>query len=75
MTKAVRHGDWKLAVPKGGVAKARLYNLAKDPGETTDLAQHKPEKTAEMKALLAEWEKQTRPRGVKNDRKRRAIQR
>jgi arylsulfatase A-like enzyme len=49
--RVVRHGDWKLQVserPK----KNWLYNLAEDPTEQNNLAQTRPEKLEELKALL-----------------------
>jgi len=48
---AVRDGDWKLIRfhwKKG----EELYNLAKDPGEQTNLADKEPEKRKEMAAIL-----------------------
>jgi hypothetical protein len=62
---AIRKGDWKLvkapgggaeAGEKGGVATtqgAQLYNLAKDLGEQTNLADKEPEK---LKELAADWD-------------------
>ena len=56
---AVRAGDWKLIPTKAakGAKKAKLefqlYNLAKDPGETTDVAAENPEKAAALRKLLA----------------------
>ena len=57
----VRDGDWKLVsarAPDGSPPLAdrpyqwRLYNLAKDRGETTDLSARYPEK---VEALKAQW--------------------
>jgi arylsulfatase A-like enzyme len=53
---AVRDGDWKLIVasaPDGKSGKSELFDLAKDPNETTDLATRMPEKITAMKAKLA----------------------
>src|SRR5262245_32768126 len=55
----VRHGDWKLIVTssdskKGKTGQVELFNLAKDLGETKDLATELTEKVAEMKKRLAE---------------------
>jgi arylsulfatase A-like enzyme len=50
---ALVFGDYKLLVFERGWRKD-LYNLAEDPGETTDLAKKEPEKFSEMVAL---WEK------------------
>jgi arylsulfatase A-like enzyme len=56
---ALRHGDWKLAQPAEGPAE--LFNLALDPYETTDRAQSEPERTAELRALLAEQQARDQP--------------
>jgi arylsulfatase A-like enzyme len=55
--KTVLAGDWKLQVterPK----KDRLYNVAEDPTEQVDVADKNPQKVSELKALLAEHEKE-----------------
>ena len=49
--RAVRAGDWKLQVTKRP-AKARLYNLAVDPTERTDLAAREPERVAALRAMI-----------------------
>jgi arylsulfatase A-like enzyme len=55
---AVRSGDWKLLPVrrKQGDETSdpawELYNLAEDPGETTNLAATRPEKVEELKKLL-----------------------
>ena len=65
---AYRKGDWKLLLAKGsggwsmpsersmdaieGSLEAQLYNLASDPGETTNLYAEKPEIAAELLAQL-----------------------
>ena len=50
--RTVRHHDWKMATdPLMG--KTWLFNLASDPGESTNVAQENPEVVAEMMALLA----------------------
>lgn len=67
---AIRKGDWKLvkapagggveAGERGGVATtqgAQLYNLAKDIGEQTNLADKEPEKVRELAAAWDEWNK------------------
>ena len=42
--------------PVGGEVKpVLLYDLSKDPNETTDLAAQQPERVAEMTAALAAW--------------------
>ena len=63
---AIRKGDWKLVKGTGpelvrgagGVATtegAQLYNLAKDIGEKTNLAEKEPEKLKELAAAWNEW--------------------
>jgi arylsulfatase A-like enzyme len=58
---AVREGSWKLILAQGsgGWGKGgdqsqpvQLYNLAKDLGETKNLAAEQPERVEQMKALL-----------------------
>lgn len=51
---AVRSGDWKL-VQQRGQAKVELFNLAKDPAETTDLAPQNAAKVAELSKLYDAW--------------------
>ena len=74
---ALRMGDWKLisnedtnrpAANRANTRKARteplaLFNLAKDLGETTNLADREPERVAAMKARLAELLKNAVPPG------------
>ena len=54
---ALIRGDYKVIndLPGGGMGTTawRLYDIARDPGETNDLAAERPELTAE---LVAEWE-------------------
>ncbi len=52
---AVRHGDWKLVVSKGGSGKPELYNIAKDIGESTDLAPTHADKVAELQKIYDSW--------------------
>ncbi len=72
--RGLRKGDWKLvylpaikpegaAYLKAGVGdnQWRLYNLARDPGETTDLAASEP---AKLKELLADWDVYAKQKGV-----------
>jgi len=56
---AVRAGDYKLIkwYENGAV---ELYNLRNDISEKEDLAKKMPEKTAELKAMLAKWLKQVK---------------
>ncbi len=50
--KAVRKGDWKAVVP-GAEKPMELYDLAKDIGEATNVADRFPEVIREMKAIVA----------------------
>ncbi len=65
---ACRQGDWKLVrydpvadeVPgkrakKPGPAHTKLYNLARDQGETIDLAAKEPKKLRELEAVWKKW--------------------
>ena len=49
--QAVRFGDWK-AVKNGPQAPIELYNLAKDPGEASDLAKSHPDLVEKATALF-----------------------
>jgi len=49
--KSVRAGDWKLQLGVDGDT-AWLYNLANDPTEQSNLADTRPDKLAELTALL-----------------------
>ena len=52
---AVRHGDLKLVVSKGGSGMPYLYDLSKDIGESKDLAATQPAKVRELQALWDKW--------------------
>ncbi|MGH7958890.1 MAG: sulfatase [Opitutaceae bacterium] len=52
---AVRHGDMKLVVSRGGSPEPELYNLAADIGETKNLASAQPEQVKELHALWKKW--------------------
>jgi arylsulfatase A-like enzyme len=66
-SRALRFGEWKLVVHgDGDKRKTELYDLSKDPSETTDLAGSQPAKLAEMLAKLAEVAKRDRD-AVAND--------
>jgi arylsulfatase A-like enzyme len=49
--RAVRFGDWK-AIQFGADGEVELYDLSKDPGEKTNLAQSKPDVLATAKTHL-----------------------
>lgn len=62
--RAYRSGDWKLIftpIPMGGTGDWALYNLADDPGETTDVIAEHPEIAEE---LAAKWDDYARDNGV-----------
>ena len=52
---AIRHHDWKLLLPKGKKMEPMLFDLAKDPGETSDLAATHPEKVKQLSELYTQW--------------------
>ena len=54
---SIRDGDWKL-IEFYHYNNFELYNLAKDPGERTNLAKRNPSKAAELRAKLSAWQKQ-----------------
>ena len=73
---AVRSGDWKLVVSRGGSGTPELYNLAADIGEKTDLAGSEAARVAELQKLYDGWNaQQAEPtvrevdKGVKRQRK------
>jgi arylsulfatase A len=66
---AIRDGQWKLLLCPGsggwsfpkpgaddtaGMPEFQLYDLAKDPGETTNLVADHPDRVAKMKAMMEE---------------------
>jgi arylsulfatase A-like enzyme len=55
---AVRLGDWKLIEWFWG-KEAELFDLRADPGEKRNLAGENPAKTAELKAMLEKFRKET----------------
>lgn len=50
-SRALRQGDWKIT--DTGDGQWRLFNIAKDPGETSDLAASQPDT---LRKLAAEWD-------------------
>jgi arylsulfatase A-like enzyme len=55
---AIRSGDWKLLLAReegSGRELARLYDLARDPGESHDLAAANPGKVEELRAAWKAW--------------------
>jgi arylsulfatase A-like enzyme len=52
---AVRDGDFKLVVSRGGSGQPELYNLAEDIGESKNLASAQPAKVKQLQALWTKW--------------------
>lgn len=71
-SEAVRQNQWKLVVqhPKATPGsyenpRTELYHLAKDPGETNNLAQQHPEKVESMRTQLQTWLAETNATATK----------
>jgi len=62
-SSTVHDGGWKLVRYYGrgadGAPRDSLYHLAEDIGESNDLAEAKPEKAAQLAALLDAWLEET----------------
>jgi arylsulfatase A-like enzyme len=58
---AARRGEWKLVRDRRNEI-VRLYNVATDPGETTDLASSRPGIVRQLTADLKRWERGLMPR-------------
>jgi len=58
---AIRHGDLKLVVSKGGSGQPELYDLATDIGESKDLASAQSAKVIELQALWDKWNAEQAP--------------
>jgi arylsulfatase len=58
-SRALRQGDWKITDPGDG--QWRLFDIAQDPGETTDLSAVEPARRA---ALERAWDEYARSVGV-----------
>jgi arylsulfatase A-like enzyme len=54
---AVRQGDWKLVQydDAGTIIGRKLYNLARDVGEATDLMEKEPEQARTLEAAWQKW--------------------
>jgi arylsulfatase A-like enzyme len=63
---AVRQGDWKLVVSKGGTMQPELYHLADDIAEAKNLADSQPEKVKTLQALYDTWNKEQAEPTVKD---------
>jgi hypothetical protein len=53
--------------PKTPLPAALLYDLVKDPKETTDLAAREPERVKQMTATLKTWQASVRNSPAKKD--------
>ncbi len=58
---AVRKGDWKLIKIALLPGKTQLFNLAKDPSETTDVGAENPEIGKDLEARLLAYAKEQKP--------------
>ncbi|WP_414661786.1 sulfatase-like hydrolase/transferase [Horticoccus sp. 23ND18S-11] len=58
---AVRHGDMKLVVSKGGGTEPELYDLSSDIGESKNLASAQPAKVRELQTLWNTWSAEQAP--------------
>lgn len=55
---AMRKGKWKI-VENFETQSFELYDLSSDPGEENNLSSSNPEKLAQLKADLLDWQKET----------------
>ncbi len=58
---AVRKGDWKLIKIALLPGKTQLFNLAKDPGETNDVAADNPEIVKDLEGRLLAYAREQKP--------------
>jgi arylsulfatase A-like enzyme len=58
---AIRHGDMKLVVSRGGSGQPELYNLAADISESKDLAAAQPATVKELQSLYDAWNGEQAP--------------
>jgi arylsulfatase len=61
--RALRAGEWKI-VASGPAAAWELYDLARDRGETHDLASKHPEKVKELAAVWKQHDEEFRKQGA-----------
>ncbi len=57
-TSAMRQGNWK-AIEFFETQTVEIYDLSKDPGETTDLSKKMPDQARELTAALHAWQEET----------------
>jgi arylsulfatase A-like enzyme len=65
--RAIRHGDWKLVVGRGGGPTPELYNLADDLPESKNLADENTEKAQELTKLWDAWNAEQAPPSFPNE--------
>ena len=58
---AIRKGDWKLIKIALLPGKTELFNLASDPGETTNVAEQNPDVVRDLETRLVAYAKQQKP--------------
>ena len=58
---AIRKGDWKLVKIALLPGKTELFNLARDPSETTNVAEQNPDIARDLEARLLAYAKQQKP--------------
>ena len=58
---AIRKGDWKLIKIALLPGKTELFNLARDPGETTNVAEQNPDVVHDLETRLVAYAKQQKP--------------
>ena len=58
---AVRKGDWKLVKIALLPGKTELFDLAKDPGETTNVAEQNPDVVRDLEGRLLAYAKEQKP--------------
>jgi arylsulfatase A-like enzyme len=58
---AIRKGDWKLVKIALLPGKTELFDLAKDPGETTNIAEQNPDVVRELEGRLLAYAKEQKP--------------
>jgi len=58
---AVRDGDWKLVVARGGSGEPELYDLATDVGEQMNLAASQPDRVTALRRKYEAWSSEQTP--------------
>jgi arylsulfatase A-like enzyme len=58
---AIRHGDMKLVVARGGSGQPELYDLAVDSSESKDLAASRPDDVKKLRVMWDQWSAQQAP--------------